>query len=222
MTASVSGWGKATEALSHVDSGLKVVDNLMSFVKATKGKPSAKERALFAASVVFTYGIWENYAEQLALELVGRVAKDLQPERVPLKVKKVLEGKTTWELAVSPGWRTLWVDVVRAKALGDEADKYGMNTARVGNVSFLLEISAVADPFAAIPDSICPEHLATGERNVKDAIDALVTLRGSIVHTGKVPDSLSKSHVTAWRNFVQALTKAMDKSCREQCGRLLT
>ncbi|MGK2896020.1 MAG: hypothetical protein ACSLEY_00245 [Candidatus Saccharimonadales bacterium] len=220
MTA--TNWVKATDALGHVDAGLEVIGNLMGYVKPGQGKPSAKERALFAASIVFTYGIWENYVEQLALELSGKVAPAIKPDAVPAKIRKQLEGKTPWELSVSPGWRALWIDIVKAKALGDEKEKFGMNTARAGQVSFLMEIAGVEDAFKSIADSIAPIHLEAKDRTAKGAVDALVTLRGEIVHTGKVPATLSKSHVTAWKDFVNDLTKAMDKSCREQCANLLT
>ena len=222
MTITATNWSKATDAWGHVEAGLKIIDSLMGFVKSGQGKPSAKERALFAASVVFTYGIWENYVEQLALELSGKIAPIIKPEVVPSKIKKHLEGKTPWELAVSPGWRVLWIEVVKAKALGDEKEKFGMNTARAGQVGFLMELAGVEDPFRAVADSISPAHLDEKEKTVKGSVDALVTLRGEIVHTGNVPASLSKSHVTAWRDFVKELTKAMDKSCRSQCSKLLT
>ena len=54
-----------------------------------------------------------------------------------------------------------------------------------------------------------------------DAIDALVTLRGEVVHTGKSPSSLRKQHVKEWREFVEALMKNVDKCCRAQCKDLL-
>ena len=217
-----TNWAKNSDALGHVAAGLKIVNDLMSYVKSGQGKPSGKERALFAASIVFTYGIWENYAEQLALELAQKVAPTIKPEKVPAKIRKQLESRTSWELSVSPGWRSLWEETVRSKALGDEKDKFGMNTARVGQVNFLMELAGVEDAFNGIPDSIAPTHLPAKEQNVKAAVEALVTLRGQIVHTGKVPDSLSKSHVTGWSDFVKVLTEKMDQACRVQCKVLLS
>lgn len=222
IIVTTTNWAKNSDALAHVVAGLKIVNDLMSYVKSGQGKPSGKERALFAASVVFTYGIWENYAEQLALELAQKVAPAIKPEKVPAKIRKTLESRTSWELSVSPGWRSLWEETVRSKALGDDKDKFGMNTARVGQVSFLMELAGVDDAFKGIPDSIAPTHLPAKEQNVKAAVEALVTLRGQIVHTGKVPDSLSKSHVTAWSDFVKSLTEKMDQVCRDQCKTLLS
>jgi len=44
----------STQANLSVETSLKVVDGVMSYMKDTQGKPAAKERALYAAAVVFT------------------------------------------------------------------------------------------------------------------------------------------------------------------------
>jgi len=210
-----------SSALSHVKSGLAVIDNVTSYVKAGVGKPSAKERALFAAAIVFAYGVWENYVEQLAIELSDRLSKDVKPDRVPEEVRKVLEKRSAWELTISPGWRRLWSDFVTEKAVGGDSDKFGMNTARAGSVKYLLSLAGVTDPFDGIKGNISPAHLDKAKQTVVMALDELVTLRGEIVHTGKVPDSLSKGHVSNWRNFVEQLTSGVDFACRKQCKALL-
>ncbi|MEW5984109.1 MAG: hypothetical protein AB1806_17285 [Acidobacteriota bacterium] len=197
-----------------------MVDNLLSYVKDTQGKPSVKERALFAAAVVFGYGIWENYVEQLAIEIVGRVSADIAPARVPDLVKKHLEKRTAWELSVSPGWRLLWVATVRRQAVGED-ETFGMNTAKAGQVMNLLAMAGATDPFAGILDGIVPEHLGAGHTFV-DAVNRLVELRGEIVHTGKVPSSLRKKHVLAWRSFVEKAIDGVDEACRAQCKALLS
>jgi hypothetical protein len=92
----------------------------LSLAKDGRGKPSVEERALFAAAVVFTYGVWENFVEQLAIELVEQVALSVQPEQVPEQIRRSLEKKTAWELSVSPGWRRLWVESVKVQAIGDD------------------------------------------------------------------------------------------------------
>jgi hypothetical protein len=216
-------WTESKTAAHHsVGDALKVVDNLLSYVKDGQGKPAVKERALFAAAVVFTYGIWENYVEQLAMELVGNVAKDISPERVPEQVRKSLEKRTAWELTVTPGWRALWAKQVELQAVGDDDEKFGMNTARAGQVKNLLSLAGVTDPYASLPLTIIPEHLPAPKKNVVEAINALVELRGEIVHTGKVPDSLRKGHVRAWRSFVEAAAQHIDHACRSQCKALVS
>ena len=222
MAKQAKHWAdKDSPAHGHVKSGLSVIDNVTGYVKAGVGKPSAKERALFAAAIVFAYGVWENYVEQLAIDLCAKLAAGIKPEQVPDEVRKQLEKKSAWELTISPGWRKLWCDFVSEKAVGGDSDKFGMNTARAGSVKYLLSLAGVKDPFDGIDDNIAPTHLDAKKRTVIAALDELVTLRGEIVHTGKVPDTLSKSHVANWRNYVERLTAGVDKACRTQCKALL-
>jgi hypothetical protein len=210
-----------TESHQSVSQALAVVDNLLSYVKETQGKPSRQERALFAAAVVFTYGIWENYVEQLAIEIAEKLSVELAPEKVPEQIKKALEKRTAWELTVAPGWRALWLDRVKVLAVGDTEEKYGMNTARAGQVENLLVQAGVNQPFEGIPITILPDHLSSKDRTIVGAIDELVKLRGEIVHTGKVPPSLRKAHVKSWKGFVAGAADNLDEICRRKCKTLM-
>lgn len=209
-----------TEALSGTTTALAAVDKLLGYAKDGRGKPSEAERALFAAAVVFIYGIWENFAEQLAVELVKNVSSEVPPEKVPEQVRRSLEKRSAWELTVSPGWRALWNEHVRIQAVGDDGERFGLNTAKAGQVQNLLVQAGVKDPFAKIPANIVPDHLPEGSKKVPEAINSLVELRGAIVHTGKVPDSLRKGHVLAWRRFVEGAVARIDEACRAQCKKL--
>ena len=210
-----------TAAHQSVESSLKVVDGVLSYMKDTKGKPASKERALFAAAVVFTYGIWENYVEQLAIELATKVSEDISPEKVPERIRKLLDKASAWELTVFPGWRRLWVKKVEVKAIGDDGDRYGLNTAKAGQVKNLLEMAGVPNAFEGIDATIVPSHLRGTVTEPADAVNRLVELRGEIVHTGVVPNDLRKNHVRDWRSFVQDITTHLDKHCRTQCKELL-
>lgn len=214
-------WADArTAAFKSVAAGLSVVDNLLSFTKDGQGAPSGKERALFAAAVVFTYGVWENFVEQLAIELASKLSPDIPPEHVPEQIRKSLEKKTPWELAVHPGWRVLWSQHIAVQAIGDNGDKFGMNTAKAGQVKNLLSQAGASEPYQKIPAAVIPAHLPRPKRNVDDAINALVELRGEIVHTGTVPNALRKGHVRDWRNFVAQAADSIDEASREQCKKL--
>jgi len=114
---------RITAAHQSVAGGLAVVDNLLSFTKDGQGAPSEKERALFAAAVVFTYGVWENFVEQLAIELAGNLSPEVPPANVPEQIRKSLEKKTPWELAVFPGWRVLWNEQIKVQAIGDNGTR---------------------------------------------------------------------------------------------------
>jgi hypothetical protein len=208
-----------TSAHQNVGNALAVVDKLLSYVKDGKGKPSGEERALFAAAVVFIYGIWENFVEQLAIELVQSVSDKIRPEKVPDQVRRLLEKKSAWELSVSPGWRALWLTLVKVQAVGDDGETFGMNTAKAGQVKNLLRQAGVTEPFSAITTEIIPVHLE--EKDVDGAIARLVELRGEIVHTGQVPAALRKGHVLAWRQFVQDAADRIDDTSRAQCKALL-
>jgi hypothetical protein len=212
--------GARTAALASAESSLKTVDNLLSFVKEGQGKPSAKERAIFAASVVFLYGIWENYVEQLAMELVGNLSTAIPPERIPDLVRRSLEKKSAWELAITPGWRSLWVQSVKVSAVGDDGERFGMNTARAGQVKNLLANCGAPDPFSTTPTNIIPSHIGSEVTTVPEAVNSLVELRGEIVHTGQVPTSLRKAHVLDWKDFVKGLCESVDSAARAQCRTL--
>jgi hypothetical protein len=211
-----------TKAHQSVGNALLVVDKILAFAKTSVGKPSEEERALFAAGVAFTYGVWENFIESLAIELTANVARDIPPERVPENIRKLFEKRTAWEISVTPGWRAIWTAHVETQAIGD-ASSYGLNTAKSAQVTTILSLAGVSDPFLTIPNSSVPTHVhtSTTKKTVRDAIDALVELRGEIVHTGKVPTKLRKGHVTDWRKFIEVATKKMDESCRDQCKALL-
>lgn len=215
-------WTDAPTSAHHsATDALAVVDNPLSYVKDGQGKPSVKERALFAAAVVFTYGIWENFVEQLAIELVSSVADEIAPEKVPEQIRRSLEKRTAWELTVTPGWRALWIEYVKTQAIGNDDDKFGMNTAKAGQVKNLLSLAGVIDPYRNVPTGVIPAYLPTSKKSVLEAINALVELRGEIVHTGKVPETLRKGHVLAWRGFVEAAADRIDESCRKECEKLV-
>lgn len=215
-------WTSAPSAArSSVDTTLQVVDDLLSYMSTGKGKPSQQERAIFAAAVVFSYGVWESYVEELAVEVATKVSRAIMPSRVPGDVRKLLEEASAWELNVHPGWKELWVQRVMAKAKG-EGESYGLNTAKVKQVSTLLKTAGVSEVFRDLPHSIIPPHLSGQATTVAAAVDELVKLRGEIVHSGSVPEALKKHHARERRQFVEALTTEIDKACRLQCEALLS
>lgn len=208
-----------TRALASAETSLKTVDALLTLVKDGQGKPSGKERAVFAAAVVLLYGIWENFVEQLAIELVGQLSPHVEPPKVPEQVRRTLEKKSSWELSVHPGWRALWAESVKLQAVGDDADRFGMNTAKSGQVKNLLAMVGSPNCFETAPVSIVPGHL-TAVSKVEDAVNKLVELRGEIVHTGNVPSALRKAHVLSWKAFVRAVCEGVDHCSRAQCKAL--
>jgi len=219
--ATANSWTSSqTDARQSVDTTLQVVDDLLKYMSTGQGKPSKQERAIFASAVVFSYGVWESYAEELAIEIATKVSQAIKPSKVPVTVQKLLESATPWELNVHPGWRALWVQRVKATAKG-EGDSYGLNTAKVKQVSALLKTAGLGDVFSKLPANIIPQHLSGQVTTVAAAIDELVKLRGEIVHSGSVPAALKKPHARQWRQFVQELTTEVDQACRTQSSTLL-
>lgn len=199
----------ATASAQQAKTGLKVVPSLMKWVKDGVGKPSADERNLFMAAVAFAYGVWENYVEQLAIELVEHLSKDLKPHDVPEDARnEFTRDKSTWEIAIAPGWRELWRTRVRERAIGDESENFGLNTANKSQVQRLFRIIGV-DPF----DGVSPQTV--------EKVAELVKLRSEIVHTAKVPDELRKADPISWGNFVAELVDAVDEVCRKKCAAML-
>lgn len=183
-------------------SGLEAVDNVLSFAKATSGKPSAAEQSLFVASVALSYAVWENYVEELALETAQKLSSSIDPPRVPDSVRDAIlhrqPAPTAWDLNVHPGWRALWVDTVTVRAKGSDNQRdFGLLTADVRGVRRLFELVGL-DPFADTSE------------DVLEKLDKLVGERGQIVHTGKAPPNFRKRNATAWRTFVLSLVEQVD------------
>jgi hypothetical protein len=192
-----------SRAIVDLQSGLGAVDDVLSFAKSGVGKPSKQEQSLFVASVALSYAVWENYVEEVAIEATAFLAKHIDPEAVPTTVREwIMKGHpTAWDLAVHPGWRELWIQMVQILAKGEAGrDRdFGMLTADVKNVANLFERVGV-NPFDRVPDA--------NQRR----LDKLVTERGQIVHTGKAPPKFRKKNATDWRAFVQELAKNVDTS----------
>lgn len=82
-------------------------------------------------------------------------------------------------------------------------------------------MAGVQEPYQSILPALIPDHLPPGKRTTIEAINALVELRGEIVHTGKVPGDLRKGHVLNWRKFVERAAEKIDEESRQQCKALL-
>lgn len=199
-------WSKPTKAKKDADSGLGIIDGLMEYASDQRGARSKKEKSLYMASVVFAYAVWENFVEQISIEVVTRLADPaagLRPEQLNRPQVRALieEGASVWELAVYPGWKQLWINRVKQSAVGEDGRGWGVNTANAKNTVKL---------FKGIGISPFPEGTA-------EQLDALVALRGEIVHTGKTRQPIYKDEVSGWRKLVAKLCYAVDVDARLQC-----
>jgi hypothetical protein len=99
-----------SQALKDLRKGLVAVDDVLGFVKQTAGKPSKPEKSLFVASVALSYAMWENYVEDVAIEVTTFLSEELPPALVPDEVRDAITKAhpNPWDIAVHPGWRALW------------------------------------------------------------------------------------------------------------------
>jgi hypothetical protein len=184
---------------------LEIVDNVLSYAKTGAGKPGKREQALFLASTAMAYAVWENYVEQVAIEVVEFISNEIKAADVPDRPKQELAKRDAWSLSVHPGWRALWVEIIRTRAVGDEdSTEFGLNTANVGQVTRLFDLIGLK-----AFDSVDP---ALTER-----LEQLVRDRGAIVHTGQAPAAgFRKADATGWREYVSQLYEAFDQSLQRQ------
>jgi hypothetical protein len=226
-----TGW---TTAALGADVGMQVPKGLMSFANDGRGAPTKEQRSLYLAAVAFTYAVWENYIEDLAIELVGVLSKRLPAERVPGDVKDLIsKNASPWELSVHPGWQGLWRSRVSESAKGTaSAGQWGINTADATNVSRLFKsvgVDALPKTLAAPIDDnnkvmLTPPniHLSShGSLDVTNALSQLIGVRGEAVHTAKTSDKLLKREVLWWSAFVHDLYEKMDEQARRGCAELL-
>jgi hypothetical protein len=223
-----------TEASWAADKALDVPDGLMSFTSGGRGQPTREQRHLYMAAVAFTYAVWENYVEELAIELSEVLARDLRPDRVPPEVQKLITSDATpWQLSVDPGWRGLWTQRVHTLAKGDDSTKWGLNTASANNVRSLLGAVGLAEAlpeFVEPPKSESGKVLDTptgtgltkaGKLNVHAVLTKLIGVRGEAVHTASTSDKLLKQEVEWWVSFVEGLYHDTDRQARAMCAEML-
>jgi hypothetical protein len=201
-------WSKASLL---ADEGLGIVDNVLSFGKSGRGKPGRREESLFLSSTAMAYAVWENYVEQVAIELANFIASNIAEAAVPDRPKLELSKHDAWELVVHPGWRVLWVEAVTTRALGSEVgtSDYGLNTAGSTQVKKLFDLVGVV-AFDGLADAMTTR------------LDELVQHRGIIVHTAQPPTAdFRKADATGWRDFVHELYEAFDQSLQKQTKELV-
>lgn len=201
-------WSKASFL---ADEGLKIVNNVLSYAKTGVGQPGKKEQSLFLSSTAMAYAVWENYVEQVAIELTEFIARNVPSDSVPEIPRQELSRRDAWEIAVYPGWRELWIDLVRNRAVGSESGTtdFGLNTANCAQVKKLFDLVGVV-AFDGVPSEVLSR------------LDELVAARGTIVHTAQAPSkTFRKADAVGWRDFVGELYEAFDRSVAGQAESLV-
>ena len=220
-----------TSAYLNALEGMGVPRGMMTFSKGGKGKPSKDETTLFLGAVSFAYAVWENYVEELAIELTRSLAAEIAPEQIPTASRAVIEkDASSWELSVHPGWRGLWINRVITITKGGEGGRggWGLNSATFENTKEVFETSGFGD---ALPTRLtvkasgatAPQNVRStnGKVDVRHALAQLIEVRGGAVHTATAPDHLRKAHVRWWLAFVEALFEETDRHALQEVDRLL-
>lgn len=196
-------WSDWSQASWNADSTLKIIDGLMAYASGGRGKPPAKEKALYLSSVSFAYAVWENFVEELAIELVTALGDALRPNQLnrPAVRDLIEKNASVWDLSVFPGWQQLWVTRVSELAKGTDDGGWGLNTANYKNCRKLFEVVGIGP----IP------------KDCETRLNTLVALRGEIVHTASTTEPLYKKEVGEWKAFVTELVSTVDTDARAQC-----
>lgn len=169
--------------------------------EGTPGRPRGDMGPLLRSTVVLLHTAWENYVEQVALEGLDFVLREIDQDHSKLSHamrKKLAEMKNPWSLA-----GVLWQSEAR-QVLSREAGK--LNTPSVANTEALLELAfGLSDGL----HRISWQGIKSG-KVVLDIDSFVQAIRGEIVHKGTTPGALNKSGVEAWIVFFDKLTSRLD------------
>ncbi|MGP5269699.1 hypothetical protein ACTXK0_04710 [Corynebacterium variabile] len=213
-----------TKSADDADKGMQVPDGLMGFASDTRGKPPSDQEYLYISALTFAYAVWENYVEDLAVELVNVLSREIRPEKIPEKVYKGFTKQAdAWSLLYNPGWKALWVDRVETAARGSGKRNYGMNTANKEQCDHLFSLIGI-DPIpvnikvANTGRVLKPGNIESkgGSVEVEHLLSELILVRGEAVHTAKTTTVLKKREVLWWSNAIRTLYEETDRFARAQ------
>ncbi len=225
------------QAAVDADAGMEVPIGLMSFSSSDPGRPTTQQPTLYIAAIAFTYAVWENYIEDLAIELAEVITEHIPPRLVPPSVQKIIADKATaWELSVHPGWRGLWLNEVIRRAKGEDGvASFGLNTAsweNVGKLFALVGIAPIPERIAA-PKSYnndgvklaVPKNISVSRKDgtvvTANLLSQLITVRSQAVHTAKTTVPLAKPEVLWWAEIIRTLYEVTDNRGRRAARALI-
>jgi hypothetical protein len=207
----------------HLDdfiSNLKEVDRLADIHAAvTKPGPGRKHHVevLHKSAIVLLVACWEAFVEDLAknsLAAVIAVATDplVIPTEVRDRIASKLQGQKAWQLA-GDGWKTACknhLKEVLERTIGM------LNTPKTAQVNELFE--------KVLGHKNLSSDWKWRGRSVQAAqaaLDALVTLRGSIAHRVKTAQSVKKSDVAEAQVLLLRLAGRSDNAINSAVNSLV-
>lgn len=200
------------------DSNITRVDDVLSFhdktINPAKGTPPGRDRSLVLGAIALVYASWEAYIEQVAIEVVDFMATHLDPADVPVDARDALAEKVDpWGMA-GDGWRHAWKDLIELEMLGDGSSSFGLNNAKPGPVITKFKVVGL-DPFLNV------KWQKKSTQAVKSSLNALVELRGQVVHTATAPKGAGLKRVRDDKDLVTRVVDLVDKSLGAQASKLV-
>lgn len=170
------------------------------------GRPAGDTGPLLRSAIVLLHTAWENYVEQVAVEGLENLLKQIGSDHteLPHRLRSELGTvKNPWVLA-GDGWKS----EARA-AVEREANR--LNTPNVSNAEKLLDLAI------GLPDALHGvSWRGTSNQKVLANLDEFVhNIRGEIVHKGTTPGPLHKGGVEGWINFFDRLVSQIDSKVLE-------
>jgi hypothetical protein len=169
------------------------------------GRPRGRTRPLLHACTILTYTAWEVYVEDLVLEVVPMLQRDMA--RLPQELRKLTAERVKdnpWSLA-GDQWKTEIEKAIRSRSIGD-GKSWGLNTANSKNVMELFTL--------VFGESVlvrCSWKGMSATLN-QDYVDQLVERRGHLAHRGSLPEGqLNLSLVRDWAEWVGKLADRVDE-----------
>lgn len=210
----------ASQARAALTTNLGTVDDIAWFHQkqqvAAAGPPPNRDRSLVLGATAVLYAAWEGYVEQLAMDAVSWLAPQIPLADVPAGVRATLEGLDgvgAWDFA-GDGWRNLWIQAVRDRAVGDGSSTFGLNTAGPRQVTDLYRLYVGYNPFTDV------SWQNANTETVRRRLTLLVRERGTIVHTAQAPANYGINRFRNHRSFVERLADHFDARAFDQLSAL--
>lgn len=213
--------------VENLEQSLKDVEELLSFHekadKPAKGRPTKDHATLKRAAVVLIYAAWESFFENLIEEVVRAHAALDDVSILPPAVQQMLvndlrstvnrKGASNADVLTDTfgyRWQDRLVALAHREIYGvngteDEEATYGINLADPDSVTRLLKKYCREDLFATV------YWAGMSNKQVVAKLSRIVWLRGSIAHTGKLPDdtSLTLAEVRQFAEFVDRVARKL-------------
>ncbi len=197
-----------SKARQSLKENLEDINRLMELHELVGGTDAGRRydlEVLNKSAIVLTTACWEAYCEDIAAEALDHMVKySKNSEKLPRELKKSIAKElenhdnalAVWEIADGK-----WKGYL-SKRLKDLQEKRNrkLNTPKTVQIDQLF-LDAVGI------EKVSKSWYWSGMSVVKATkkLDSLVTLRGSIAHRGSSSESVKKTHVKSYRDFIERL-----------------